>query len=117
MGPLPVAEYCAAKPTKATMARRPLVISFCLYLCARRGKGGGGSTIGSKQYLNLKALRQNKKTPKAATPGCPCRASALASLGEQLGVVAQAHEVKVLAAGVLCVLCVWVGWVGGRVDV
>lgn len=31
MGPLPVAAYCAQKPRFATMARRPLVISFCLY--------------------------------------------------------------------------------------
>jgi hypothetical protein len=31
MGPLPVAAYCVQKPRLATIARRPLVISFCLY--------------------------------------------------------------------------------------
>ncbi len=35
MGPLPVAAYCAAKPRKAIMARRPLRI------CGRGEVGGG----------------------------------------------------------------------------
>lgn len=42
MGPLPVAAYWAAKPRKPIMARRPLRISFHLYLsvCAGRARTG-----------------------------------------------------------------------------
>lgn len=38
MGPLPVAAYWAAKPTKATIARRPLRSSFHLYFSVCSGE-------------------------------------------------------------------------------
>ena len=52
MGPLPVAQYWAAKPRKPIMARRPLRISFHLYLSVCSGeprlRGGaqGGTGVG-----------------------------------------------------------------------
>lgn len=102
MGPLPVAAYWAAKPRKPIMARRPLRISFHLYLsvCVAEGGHRDSWVTGTQGSLCPGAAATLARGGQDPPPLCPHppRGSAHAHLLG--GAAAQAHGVKVAAAHV-----------------